>query len=233
MKNNSTYRKIEKPAALIIIWGLILEFPVRYLVSPDPWIHDSGHWYFVQPSRLLIESGFVLLALLPFFFIDELKNLLTIKWTKKNRLFLILGIIGSILLFGLQQLEEISVITEGNLGGLVPLWFATGMLVGFGQELTFRGLIYSGLEKSYGEKWAIVISTLCFALGSIHSVRVYTYFANDYIFESLLLLGIFILAGFFFVWVRIETKNILIPSIIHGIGNAITWATFIVVKLNT
>lgn len=233
MNNSSTSRKVKNPVALIIIWGLILEFPVRYLVSPDPWIHDSGHWYFDQPSRLLIESGFVLLAFMPFFFVDELKNLLIIKWTKKNRLFLIFGIIGSISLFGLQQSEEINAIKEGKLGLFVPLWFATGMVVGFGQELTFRGLVYTGLYKSFGKKWAIVISTLCFALGSIHSVRLYTYFANDYIFESLLLLCIFILAGFFFVWVRIETKNILIPSIIHGIGNAITWATFIVIKLHT
>jgi membrane protease YdiL (CAAX protease family) len=68
-------------------------------------------------------------------------------------------------------------------------------------------------------------------LGAIHSVRLYAYFTNDYIFETFLLLGIFTLAGLFFVWVRIQTNNIIIPSIIHGIGNAVTWSTFIVVKL--
>lgn len=216
----------------MVIWGLILEFPIRYLVSPDPWIHSSSNWYFDQPSRILVELSFALFALIPFFLVKELKNLLTIKWTNNNRLFLSLGILGSIIVFGLQQWEEINVIQQENLGQYVPLWLITGIVVGFGQELTFRGLIYTGLFKKYGMKWAVVISTLCFVLGSIHSVRLYTYFINDYIFETLLLLGIYILAGLFFVWVRIKTNNIIIPSIIHGVGNAITWATFVVIKLH-
>jgi len=232
LNKNSSYNRLTKPAALIIIWGLILEFPIRYWVSPDPWIHSSGNWYFDQPSRILIELGFVLFALIPFFLVKELKNLLPIKWTKNNRLFIALGIIGSILFFGLQQWEDINEIQQENLGQYVPLWFITGVIVGFGQELTFRGLIYTGFSKIYGMKWAIVISTLCFVLGSIHSHRLYTYFINDFVFETLLLLGIFILAGLFFVWVRIKTKNIIIPSIIHGVGNAITWATFIVLKVH-
>jgi membrane protease YdiL (CAAX protease family) len=119
--------------------------------------------------------------------------------------------------------------TSGEDG--VTLVFMKFQPVGFGQELTFRGLIYTGLFKKYGVKSAVIISTLCFVLGSIHSVRLYTYFINDYILETLLLTGIFVLAGIFFVWVRIQTNNIIIPSIIHGIGNAVTWSTFIVVKL--
>jgi membrane protease YdiL (CAAX protease family) len=215
----------------MLIWGLILEFPVRYFVAPDPWIHRSSNWYFDQPSRILVELFFVLLAFVPFFLIKDLKNLLVIKWTKDNQLFLFLGILGSVLVFGLQQWEEITVIQQENLVQYIPLWFITGIAVGFGQELTFRGLIYSGLFKIYGTKWAVVLSTLCFVLGAIHSVRLYAYFTNDYIFETFLLLGIFTLAGLFFVWVRIQTNNIIIPSIIHGIGNAVTWSTFIVVKL--
>jgi len=215
----------------MIIWGLILEFPVRYFVSPDPWIHDTSNWYFDQPSRIFVELIFVLLALLPFFLIKRLKKLLTVKWTKDNRIFLFLGAIGSILVFGFQQLEEISLIREDSLAQYVPLWFVTGMAVGVGQELTFRGLIYTGLFEKFGVKWAVIISTLLFALGSIHSVRLYAYFTNDYIFETLLLLGIFILAGLFFAWVRVRTENIIIPAVVHGVGNAVTWSTFIVVKL--
>jgi len=214
----------------MIIWGLILEFPIRYFVSPDPWIHSSSNWYFDQPSRVLLELGFVLLALIPFFLIKELKNLLTINWSKSNRIFLFFGIVGSVLLFGFQQLEEFKVIQQANLTQYIPLWLITGIAVGFGQELTFRGLIYTGFLKKYGVKWAVIISTLCFVLGSIHSVRLYTYLMNDYILETMLLTGIFTLAGLFFVWIRIQTNNIIIPSIIHGIGNAITWSTFVVVK---
>lgn len=146
--------------------------------------------------------------------------------------FLFLGIVGSVLIFTLQQWEDITAIRNQNLWQYMPIWFITGMVIGIGQELTFRGLIYTGLLKKYGIKWAVVLSTICFVLGSIHSVRMYTYFINDYIFETLLLLLIFIIAGLFFVWIRIKTNNIIIPALIHGIGNAITWSTFVVIKLH-
>ena len=216
---------------LIIIWGLILEFPIRFFTSPDPWIHTNDHWYFLQPDRLLIEIGFVFLAILPFFLVNELRDLLSIKWTKKNILFLTLGIIIPIIIFSSQQWEEIVDIQNNNLLQYVPIWFAAGMVIGIGQELTFRGLIFTGFYKKYGLKWAIIISTLCFVFGSIHSSRMYAYFINGYISEALLLLVVFILTGLFFVWLRVRTKNIMIPALAHGIGNAITWFTFVIVKL--
>lgn len=216
---------------LIIIWGLILEFPIRYFVSPDPWVHDVQHWYFDQPNRLLIELAFILLAILPFFLVQELKNLLSLKWTKDNIIYLVVGLIITVLIFGLQQWEEIKVVQNNNLSQYIPIWFTTGMAVGIGQELTFRGLIYTGFLKKHGLKWAVSVSTLCFAIGSIHSVRIYAYLMNDYITEALLLLFIFMLTGLLFIWLRIKTNNIVIPALIHGVGNAITWYTFVIVKL--
>jgi len=147
-------------------------------------------------------------------------------------LFLSLGVTGSILIFTVQQWEEIQAIQLGNLSQYVPVWFITGLLIGIGQEITFRGLIYTGVDKKYGTKAAIIISTLCFVFGSVHSARMYTYFINGYIIETFLLLAIFALSGLFFVWLRIKTKNIIIPAVVHGIGNAITWATFVVVELH-
>ena len=219
------------PLTLAIIWGLILEFPVRYLISPDPWVHHNSHWYFHQPNRLLIELGFVLLAVLPFFWIKELKSLLSIKWTRNNLIYLLVGIIVSVLIFVSQQWEEIGMIQDHNLGQHIPIWFTTGLVIGVGQELTFRGLIYTGFLKKYGLKSAVLVSTFCFVIGSIHSVRMYICFMNDYMLETLLLLFIFILSGLFFVWIRIKTNNIIIPALIHGIGNAITWYSFVIVKL--
>jgi len=221
----------KKTFILILVWGLILEFPIRYFVSPDPWIHKIDHWYFLQPDRLLYEIGFVLLAILPFLLYKELKALLYIKKTKKNLLFLVLGVLIPILIFTFQQWEEVSILQTNSLWHRAPIWFATGMIIGIGQELTFRGLIFTGINKIYGLKSAVIISTLCFAFGSIHSPRMYAYFINGYVFEALLLLFIFILTGLFFVWLRVRTNNIIIPAIAHGIGNAITWATFVVVKL--
>jgi membrane protease YdiL (CAAX protease family) len=229
--NNIAKTLNNKTIALIIIWGLILEFPIRYFISPDPWIQNADHWYFMQPNRLLIEIGFVFLAFLPFLMVKELKALLSIKWTKKNILFLTLGIIIPVIIFTSQQWEEVVDIREHNLFQYIPIWFATGMVVGVGQELTFRGLIFTGFYQKHGLKWAVLISTLCFAFGAIHSPRMYAYFINGYISEALLLLFVFIITGLFFAWLRVRTKNIMIPALAHGIGNAITWATFVIVKL--
>lgn len=229
--NSTPNNSIKKAMTLMIIWGLILEFPIRFFISPDPWIHNIDNWYFLQPDRLLIEIGFVFLALLPFFMVKELKSLLSIKWTKKNVLYLALGIIIPVIIFTSQQWEEVGEIQSNNLLQYVPIWFATGMVIGIGQELTFRGLIFTGFNHKYGQKWAVIISTLCFVFGSIHSPRMYAYFINGYIYEALLLLFIFILTGLFFAWLRVRTKNIMIPALAHGIGNAITWFTFVIVKL--
>lgn len=216
---------------LIIVWGLFLEFPIRYMVCPDPWLQSVEHWYFAQPSRLLIEIGFAVLALLPFFWQKDLKTLLKVSWKKDNILFLFLGILGSILIFTTQQWEEIVLIKNNDIRHYLPIWLATGMVIGISQELTFRGLLYTGLEKKYGTSTAVILSTLCFVLGAIHSVRLYAYLSHGHVVTTLILLTIFALSGLFFVWIRISTKTIIIPAIIHGVGNAITWSTFVLVKL--
>lgn len=216
---------------LVVLWGIILEFPIRYFISPDPWIHKIDHWYFMQPERLLLEIGFVILAFAPFLLIEELKAILIPKINRKNLLFLVLGIAIPSTIFATQQWPEILTIQNNNLSNHVPIWFISGMFIGIGQELTFRGLIYTGVNKMIGLRWAVIISTLCFVFGSIHSPRMYIYFINGYISEALLLLFLFMLAGLLFVWIRIKTNNIIIPALAHGIANGITWATYIVIKL--
>ena len=142
-----------------------------------------------------------------------------------------LGIIIPLIIFTAQQWEEVLGIASNDLWRHVPIWFATGMIIGIGQELTFRGLIFTGLKQISGLKSAVIVSTLCFVFGSIHSPRLYAYFINGYVIEALLLIFIFILTGLFFVWLRLRTNNIIIPAIAHGLGNAITWATYIIIKL--
>lgn len=147
-----------------MLWGLVLEFPIRYWCSPDPWVQEAGHWYFVQPARSIVEMTFVLLALLPLFWWKGSKPLLGTAWSRNEHLYLWAGVLGSVLFFGLQQGEEIGTILHQDLLRHVPLWFATGMLIGIGQELTFRGLIYTGLAQGVGMRWAVALSTLCFVL---------------------------------------------------------------------
>lgn len=221
----------KKQVLFLLVWGLILEFPVRYFVSPDPWIHNPNHWYFLQPGRLFTEIGFVLLAFLPFLLIKDLHALIFKNITRKKIIFLVVALPIGAILFSVTEWEDILQIKENNLLQYVPLWFVTGFFIGVGQEFTFRGLIYTGVNKMAGMKWAIVISTICFVFGSIHSPRMYAYFMNGYVSETILLFVVFTLAGLFFTWVRRRTDNVMIPAMIHGIGNAITWSAFVVLKL--
>jgi membrane protease YdiL (CAAX protease family) len=222
-----------KKGSIFIAWALLLEFPVRYFVAPDPWIHAADHWYFLQPGRLGIEIGFVVLAFLPFLHYDVLRSIVFGDFNRKNVRFLVIGVIIAFGLFSLTELAEISQIHAKGLWSAVPLWFATGLFIGFGQELTFRGLIYTGVKAKAGLKWAVILSTVFFVVGSIHAPRIYAYAINGYVTEALTLLGVFTGAGLFFAWVRTKTDNVIIPAVIHGIGNAVTWATFVVLKLNS
>lgn len=211
--------------------GALLEFPVRFFASPDPWIHAVDHWYFVQPDRLYIEVGFVILALVPFLFVPQLKALTFHDFGRRKILIAIIGSVMGFLIFTMTEWSDIEEISQRKLWDGVPVWLLTGFFIGIGQELTFRGLIFTAVKGFSGARTATVLSTLCFAFGSIHSPRMYAYYTSGYVSEALTLLTLFLTVGFFFAWVRIRTGNIIIPAMMHGAGNAVTWAAFVVTKV--
>jgi membrane protease YdiL (CAAX protease family) len=218
-------------ARRFLVWGLLLELPIRYMIFPDPWLHGVDHWYFSQPLRLLLEIGFVALALVPFLWTSELRGLVSLKLDRKQALYLAGGLPIGIAVFLSTEWSELQVINASALWSHVPLWFVTGMFIGVGQELTFRGLILTGLESIRSRRIAVAGSTLLFVLGPLHGPRMYAYAMGGFVTEAVALLAVFTAVGLLFAWIRIRTGHVLVPALLHGVGNAVTWGSVFVVKL--
>jgi len=80
--------------------------------------------------------------------------------------------------------------------------------VGLGEELLFRGLLQRDLTKALGWKWGLILASLMFAVMHLtwRSVPelIFVFFAG-------LLLG----------YIYYRTKSLVMPIVIHGIGNVI------------
>jgi membrane protease YdiL (CAAX protease family) len=218
-------------ARMILLWGVILEIPLRSLIFPDPWLHAADHWYFSQPMRLLLEIGLVAGALAPFLFVAELRRFVSIKLDRRQALYVVVGLPICIAVFASTEWAEIQVINASALWSHVPLWFVTGVFMGVGQELTFRGLILTGLESLWSRRVAVAGSTVLFVVGPLHGPRMYAYAMAGFTSEAAALLGVFTAVGLLFAWIRIRTDHILVPALLHGFGNAVTWGAVFVVKL--
>ncbi|MDF9748454.1 CPBP family intramembrane glutamic endopeptidase [Natrinema salsiterrestre] len=117
---------------------------------------------------------------------------------------------------GIESAENQAVeIGEQNPATLLLLILLSFLLVGPGEELLFRGLVQGALRESFGPTRAIVLASALFA--SIHLFSL----SGD---------GKFVYIGIAFVLALVlgatyeHTDNIIVPSLIHGVYNAIQFA---------
>ncbi|WP_019675054.1 CPBP family intramembrane glutamic endopeptidase [Arsukibacterium perlucidum] len=215
-------KQIPKPAGLLCIAALLvfllMELPVRLWLQPDPWLLNAQHWYFNQPLRLAIELTLVMLLVA------------AVRWTNPNILRLersqtklLLGcMLASAMLFGSLEAEQLLSSFSAGLW-LWLAWFATGFCIGIGQELLYRGLLFSSLNRFMSVTLAGVITTVAFVIAPLHSVRSWQYLQQEHFTVVAVLIAIYIGASTFFQWLRNHTGNVIAPALVHGVGNAITW----------
>ena len=67
------------------------------------------------------------------------------------------------------------------------------------------------------------VTTLAFVIAPLHSVRLWHYLQQEHFMVVALLIGIYSGASVFFQWLRNHTGNVMVPALVHGAGNAITW----------
>ncbi|MDX1537512.1 CPBP family intramembrane glutamic endopeptidase [Arsukibacterium sp.] len=197
---------------------LLMEIPVRLLVQPDPWLLNPDHWYFTQPLRFLLELG--LIAVLLLVIRQALPQLLVLE--RKHLALLVLGSAGSIVLFGFLEFDQL----KASFNVAAPrwlLWFLTGFCIGVGQELLYRGLLFTSLARLMPVKLAALSTTVLFIVAPLHSVRLVELSSNGHITTVLLLIAVYFAASSFFQWLRERTGNVIVPGVVHGLGNAITW----------
>ena len=210
--------KLYRKGYIFLFLFLLIELIVRPLLQPDPWLLEPSHWYFDQPLRLLIE--FIMVSIL--FIILIYDDLEKFKIKKGQISILFIASIGSIIVFTLMELEQLK--TSFSVGMVSwSIWFLTGFFIGVGQEFIYRGLFYNFLIGKFTYTVTLVIVTLAFVFMPLHSIRLFEYLMIEEYQVVLLLILIYSSASILFTWLRKETQTIVIPAVVHGLGNAITW----------
>ena len=147
-------------------------------------------------------------------------NLLSLQRNQVK--FLLLCMLISALLFGFLEAEQL--FNSLSAGFFVWLaWFATGFCIGVGQELLYRGLLFTSLSRFISMTTAGLLTTAAFVIAPLHSTRLWEYLQDGHITVVALLVAIYIAASTLFQWLRNHTGNVIVPALVHGIGNAITW----------
>ena len=115
------------------------------------------------------------------------------------------------LMFGINIDEKYSILE-------IVLYIVSMILVGFLEELIFRGFLFTSLKKE-GIKTAIIISSITFGMG--HIINLVTGNSNNLIF-TLIQIEYATMVGFLFTIIFYKTKN-LIPCIVaHSLVNSLS-----------
>lgn len=93
-------------------------------------------------------------------------------------------------------------------------FFSTGLAAGVVEELIFRGVIMSTIEKQYGLKWAIFLPSVLF--GALHLLNGQLNFVS-----ALLLISAGTLVGVMFSLLAYFNQSIWASMLIHFVWNAI------------
>lgn len=201
-----------------ILIFLLMELPVRLWLQPDPWLLDGQHWYFNQPLRLFTELGLVILLLAFIRFIYP--TLLRIPHSHSG--LVVGGMLVSALLFGLLEADQLLNSFSAGLW-LWLAWFCSGFCIGIGQELLYRGVLFTALNRYLSLSLAAIATTVIFVIAPLHSVRLWHYIQLDQFTVVAALIAIYAGVSVFFQWLRNHTGSVMAPALVHGVGNAVTW----------
>jgi len=210
-----------RQAWLLLLSGLILEIPIRWIVRPDMLHLYPDTFWFSLPLRLAIEVGFVVYILavagigkigFPALGVP-LRRWTKFEWTALA----VVGIIEMIVVISIAGHRWPKIFAAGwgaeGAGRLVEEFF-----FGFNQEAGFRLLIMTGLLRLKGFWWATILNTLIFLIGPLHGPGLIEIGGRNLVGASFEGLGI-VVTGLFFSWLRYRSDNAFLVCILHGIVN--------------
>jgi membrane protease YdiL (CAAX protease family) len=97
--------------------------------------------------------------------------------------------------------------------------FVPYLFFGFYQEVVYRGLLQSGLERPLGAVSAVLVANTLFTFGPLH----WTYVTSGSS-SAMLMLALIFGIGLLFGTMYQRTRNLWLPACFHAIGNAyMTW----------
>ncbi len=98
----------------------------------------------------------------------------------------------------------------------------SGITAGLREELLYRGIIQSSLQKRFGQQGALVLTTFIFVLSHVQ----YFFYGQ---FHGLLLITI---AGIIFGSIFLMTGSVVVTSLIHGLYDAVLCMDLIPFRLS-
>jgi uncharacterized protein len=141
------------------------------------------------------------------------------------------------------SLGWISTLGSQRTAGYLAVLIATAMLVGFAEELAFRGVLVAGLRVRFSEGWVWFLSSLLFGLAHAGNA----FHGQDIGTTSYQVFFTFMLGSVLYV-ARMVTGSLLVPIVLHGlwdvaalgqasadvsnasisqVGNLVQWVTII------
>jgi membrane protease YdiL (CAAX protease family) len=206
---------------VLVIVGLVLELPVRWVVRPDiPYMVPGNPW-FNLPLRIGVELAFVL-AVLAVAWIMKIRlpeiGIPLRRWTRWEWVaFAVVGAIELAIVISIAGQRWPRLYAAGVLGpGL--LWATGEFLFGFNQEFVFRGALMTGLLRLGGYWWALFLNTLVFLVGPLHGPGLWRMAPTSPGAAIGMFAGV-VATGLFFSWLRYRSDNVILCSILHGIVN--------------
>ncbi len=208
-------------AFVLVVVGIILEFPVRWIVRPDiPYMFPGNPW-FNLPLRIFIEVGFVLI-MFPLAWAAKISlpalGISRRRWTRWEWIaFAIVGTIELTIVLLVAGHRWPKLLAAGVLDRAL-LWAFTEFFFGFNQESVFRGILMTGLLRLTTPLWATILNTALFLIGPIHGPGLLGLAAKNPAGAAWMLAGV-VMTGLFFSWLRYRTDNTILCGVLHGIVN--------------
>ena len=122
----------------------------------------------------------------------------------------------------------VAIIKANNVSGIIAWDLYFLIMVGFGEEIKFRGYFQSRINEGYGRPWkffgvsfgpGLLIVSLLFGLSHIIQFGVFNPFLGQYDINPWMGLQAFF-GGFFFGLIREKSESIVSSGIAHGVPNA-------------
>jgi len=182
-------------------------------------ISTSGRTGSIVMSLIAI----IMIALFVFIFRKSKKN---DKTEKKLKIRLIYQL--SILLIMIGSPIVAALIKGNNVQGIIAWDLYFLIMVGFGEEIKFRGYFQSRINEGYGRPWkffgisfgpGLLIVSLLFGLSHIIQFGVFNPFLGQYNINPWMGLQAFF-GGFFYGLIREKSESIVSSGIAHGVPNA-------------
>lgn len=154
----------------------------------------------------------------------RMPDLSDVLWTFGGLLLLFVGLVAVnaiITLVGIGSAAEHELVELGMqfpeiLLLLVPLSL---LVIGPGEELLFRGVIQTRLVDVYGLGGGIVATSVVFAI--VHLPAYATGTASEIATSIVVIFTLSLILG----WIYERTDNLVVPAIVHGVYNAILFAS--------